>query len=542
MTASPLPPSRPDSWLDRIPRPVWLLALLGLWLLGLGAAPLIDVDEGAFSEASREMIVSHDWGHTTLQGADRFDKPIGIYWLQAACMELLGKRELAVRLPSALAAWLWCLAAMRFAQRLPDGGQGTRAGLVVASSLGVMLIGRAATADALLNALMAWTCLEAWRFLADGDRRAWRRAHLWMGLGLLTKGPVAMLVPGGAVLVYLLLNRQWGRLRHLFDDGWAWLILLGSAAPWYLYALHRHGMAFVDGFLLQHNVNRFLHAKEGHGGGAWYPLLMIPLLLLPWSPLLVGVLARLKAELLPKPGPSLTAAEPPSTTQFLWCWALFALGFFSLSNTKLPHYLLYGLTPVMVLQASALARPLSKRVLVALALTQALLWLALGSTHRLALVLAAHTADPVYHALLSSAPAAPAWPWLATALAGWGLLWCWPRRQPGGERALLAGLWVSAWCVGLLLPWWATTLQGPVRELALRAQVIGQGRVGVTQWGTRQPSFAFYLGAKTPAGEPAAGEMALVKLETLRAQDSKHWRILAQAADFALVQAAASQP
>jgi 4-amino-4-deoxy-L-arabinose transferase-like glycosyltransferase len=56
------------------------IALLSLYLVRLAGAPLFDVDEGAFAEASREMLASGDWGHTTLNGADRFDKPIFIYW------------------------------------------------------------------------------------------------------------------------------------------------------------------------------------------------------------------------------------------------------------------------------------------------------------------------------------------------------------------------------------------------------------------------------------------------------------------------------
>src|SRR5690349_9512215 len=74
--------------------------LLGLpFLLRLGAAPLFDADEGAFSEATREMLASGDWGHTTLNGAPRFDKPILIYWLQALSVSALGLHEMALRLP-----------------------------------------------------------------------------------------------------------------------------------------------------------------------------------------------------------------------------------------------------------------------------------------------------------------------------------------------------------------------------------------------------------------------------------------------------------
>ena len=81
----PMPPS------ERAAHRPWAvaLALLLLYLWQLGAAPLFDVDEGAFSEATRELLSSGDWGHTTLNGTDRFDKPILVYWLQAASMAIL---------------------------------------------------------------------------------------------------------------------------------------------------------------------------------------------------------------------------------------------------------------------------------------------------------------------------------------------------------------------------------------------------------------------------------------------------------------------
>ena len=91
------------------------LALLGLFLLGLNQALLFDVDEGAFTEATREMLLSGDWGHTTLNGLDRFDKPIGVYWLQAISASVFGFNEFAFRLPSALSGWLASLALARFA-------------------------------------------------------------------------------------------------------------------------------------------------------------------------------------------------------------------------------------------------------------------------------------------------------------------------------------------------------------------------------------------------------------------------------------------
>src|SRR5215210_3777224 len=76
------------------------------WMLG--AAPLFDVDEGAFSQATLEMFQRGDFLSTYLNGVPRYDKPILVYWLQAACVLLLGPTEWAFRLPSAVCATLWC--------------------------------------------------------------------------------------------------------------------------------------------------------------------------------------------------------------------------------------------------------------------------------------------------------------------------------------------------------------------------------------------------------------------------------------------------
>ena len=514
--------------LGRVPAWLWVALLLALWLSGLGLAPLIDVDEGAFSEASREMLASGDWGHTTLNGADRFDKPILIYWLQAGSMALFGVNEFAARLPSALAALMWCLAALRFAQGWL-GPQVERAAVgIVATSLGVMLIGRAATADALLNALMCWSCLDLWRHLDTGEKAPLRRAFFWMGLGLLTKGPVACLVPGMAVVLYLLSMGQLRRLREVLGDPLAWVIVLCTAVPWYAYALHRHGMAFIDGFILQHNVNRFMQAKEGHGGSPLYTLLVAPLLLLPWTPLLAGV------------GQRLGKAWATPATRFLLCWSGFALLFFSLSNTKLPHYLLYGLTPLMLLCAQALAGLRSRALGLALAASQLLLFGLLSWSQQVAGWLADRTTDPLYHTLLSTASPGPAWWLLAAVTAVWLLIWCWPKGCLT-DKAVLGALLGAFWVVLAVLPWWADTLQGPVRDLAVQARQVSHATEApfhgsapkVLQWQTRQPSFAFYLGAPTPAGAPSPGALALARTDRLPGDG--RWRAVAESRGFALV-------
>ena len=88
----------------------WLsvAAVLLSFFLALGRAPLFDVDEGAFSQATLEMFQRGDYLSTYLNGEPRYDKPILVYWLQAASVLAFGPTEFAFRLPTALCATLWC--------------------------------------------------------------------------------------------------------------------------------------------------------------------------------------------------------------------------------------------------------------------------------------------------------------------------------------------------------------------------------------------------------------------------------------------------
>src|SRR5690349_21187030 len=83
-----------------------LIAVTLSLLLWLGHAPLFDVDEGAFSQATLEMFQRGDFLSTYLNGEPRYDKPILVYWLQAAAVTLIGPSEWAFRLPSAICATL----------------------------------------------------------------------------------------------------------------------------------------------------------------------------------------------------------------------------------------------------------------------------------------------------------------------------------------------------------------------------------------------------------------------------------------------------
>src|SRR3982750_1371897 len=188
----------------------WLTvaAVLASFFWMLGTPPLFDVDEGAFSQATLEMFERGDFLSTYLNGEPRYDKPILVYWLQAAAVALLGPSEWAFRLPSALRAPPWAGLTYRFTRRHFDEERALLAAVVLATSLGVFIIGRAATADALLNLLIAASMFAAWLHLSTGERRWLYATHAAIGLGVLAKGPIAILVPFAVTFIYSLTRRD----------------------------------------------------------------------------------------------------------------------------------------------------------------------------------------------------------------------------------------------------------------------------------------------------------------------------------------------
>jgi 4-amino-4-deoxy-L-arabinose transferase-like glycosyltransferase len=480
----------------------WLLAAYCaiVFLANLGAAPLTDVDEGAFSEATREMLERGDFVTTYLNGALRFDKPILTYWLQAVVVHFAGPVAWAFRLPSALAAGLWVFLLYRFARRYAPGSA-TMAGFMLASALGPVIMARAATADALLNAFVAGALFAFYAHLRDGRRADLVEAFGWMGLGLLTKGPIALLVPALAVGTYCLSRREWLRPLALLRDPLAWLLMLAIAVPWYALELRAQGQAFIDGFILKHNVNRFTATMLGHGGRLVYYLPIVPLLAFPFLAPLAGALAGVRA------------SWRDDLARFCWCAFVPMFVFFSTSRTQLPHYMLYGMTPLFLLLALNRHRFASALALVApsvlgLAAVAALPWAV--ATYGPGLRVNAWT-----RLLLQELPAGlsslvvPALA-VAVALVLLAFLVRGERAVAADRRLYLAGALPAFFMVGLAWPSAVDWFQSPVTAAGAFAR--GQPWT-IVQWNANWPSFSVHRRAATPARKPEPGEVVLTRFD-----------------------------
>ncbi|NPA83142.1 MAG: glycosyltransferase family 39 protein [Epsilonproteobacteria bacterium] len=318
------------------------VALLALTFLSfyatLGYYPLFNLDEGAFSEATREMLERRDFITTYLNGALRFDKPILIYWFQALSASIFGLNEVAMRLPSALVATAWAYLIYRFSVRHFDQARAYLATLFMVGSIQISIIAKAAIADALLNLFIAASMFCFYRYYESRQKIFLYATYAAIALGTLTKGPVAILIP--LAVSGLFLAKEWRLWLRSILDPIGIAIFLAIAAPWYIAEYLEQGHKFVEGFFLKHNLSRFSsQAMEGHRGPIFYYLIVLLVGLTPFTSIAIKTITKIKEWF----------AAP--LTRYLGIWFLFVFIFFSLSKTKLPHYIIYGYTPLFILMA-----------------------------------------------------------------------------------------------------------------------------------------------------------------------------------------------
>jgi len=497
---------------DEILASPWVLAVALLlsfyWMLG--SVPLYDLDEGAFTEATREMLASGNYITPHKDGEPRYDKPALIYWLQAASVNLLGLSELALRLPSALAATGWLLAIWLFTRERLDVQTASVSGLVMALTLAVSIIGKAATADAVLNLFLASSFFEIFRwYLEPEKRRTLLRVYFWMGLGFLSKGPVAVVFPLVASFLFFVSEsslKHW--LRAVFSP-WGWVVFLTVAAPWYIAIYIDNGSGFFESFFLGHNLGRFGRAMHGHEGFFGYYFVVLPLVLLPFT----GWFLRLL--------PQFTQTWADPLDRFLWVWFAAVFVFFSFSGTKLPHYVLYGATPLFILMARH--RDLLVNRWLAFA-PPTLFFLLLLILPELVDQAAAKAEKAHEQGMLELGGVLLDGPYriavgVALVLVLGLALW---RRLPPWQGLVLIGFVQAGLLSGVLVPRAMEVLQGPVKEAALLARELDMPTL---VYHTSKPSFSVYRQAITPARDPAAGDLVFLRVDRLDKLVRQHPRL-----------------
>lgn len=473
---------------------MFIVAVFASFYLTLGVIPLFDLDEGAFSEATREMLKNGDYITTYLNGQLRFDKPILIYWLQAMSVSAFGLNEFALRLPSALAATGWAASIYVFARKHFELKTAFLAAIFMVFSVQVSIVGKAAIADALLNLWIAVSMLSMYQYISTRNKTCLMLAFAAIALGTLTKGPVAILVPLASSFLYALVKKELKFWLHSVFNPYGLLLFLVIAAPWYVLEYLDQGQKFIDGFFLKHNISRFEGAMEGHTGSFLYYLPVLILGLLPFTGIFIRAIGLAREWL------------KDDLKLYLLIWFLFVLVFFSFSSTKLPHYIIYGYTPLFILMgvaASEVRRP-----------WLILLWplLALVFLYFVPDILVQNgdsIRDAYSRSLLPVVPEAfgTAYRWIMAISAGLLLLLMFTRLKPVYQYPLSGLIVIIAVNAGLM-PAVAELQQVPVKQAA---RFAARHDLKVNMYKLNTPTFNVYSRSLVSKTKPVSGDVVLTK-------------------------------
>lgn len=506
---------------DRIAAAAVLMGCAVLFFAGLGSLPVFDVDEAVFAEATREMLETGDWITPQYNGADRFDKPILFYWLMAASFTVFGVGEFGARFWSAAFGVGLVGLLTAFAWRRLGSCVGVLSGLVAATSLEVIVLAHSAITDMVLMFFMAAGLLAGFAAVQASDGRSRTEAALVaaaaLGLAVLTKGPVGVVLPGAILVLFLAIRGGWREGLAGLPWGRMALVFALVAAPWYALELHARGWAFVEGFLLKHNVRRFTGVISGHSGPFFYYVPVVAAGFFPWTAFLP---------------PAIRWAWPsgwcglrrPTDREafglFLLVWIGVVLVFFSAAGTKLPNYVA-SLYPALALLVGLWAErfiagaPGADRwvvggiavlivvaVLMAVAFAGVPWWLEWA---RERFPKAAYLHQPIE---VGWGPAALAAVCLTGAAA---IAWLAAARKAIATLGAIATTTVLATAVLLtaVAPVAAKVTQVPLRDFAMRASREAGSGGGIAVYGLNKPSVVFYARRLvTVVGESRPEELA----------------------------------
>ena len=332
------------------------------WFSGAGQLGLVGPDEPRYVSIARAMAETGDWVTPRLNGEPWFEKPVLYYWGAAAAFSVFGESEMAARLPSAVAMLIASAALIALALRAFGSSVALALAFMLPSMLATIAFARGASTDMVFTATLTLAFVAAVRVVevlhasASGlggvgrgrERLRWLAA--WgaaLGLAVLAKGPAAVLLAGGSLVLCSLLMRQW-RWPLTFAHPVALAAFALVALPWYVLCSLRNP-DFVRVFLVEHNVQRFLTPVFAHEQPWWYFGGVLVAGLMPWTTVLVPAARDAWRD---------TSTRRTPAAALALCWAIVPLVFFSISRSKLPGYILPMFPPLALLMARTLAASL----------------------------------------------------------------------------------------------------------------------------------------------------------------------------------------
>ena len=462
-----------------------LLAMVALaYLLPLGSHGLWIPDETRYAQISQGMLLSGNWVSPHFMDVRYFEKPAAGYWMIAIGQALFGQNLFGVRFASALSTGLSVLLCYLVARRMWNEPRKSFACAllymsftVIAASAGYANLDPQFTFWVNLSLVALWFALDS---TSRGQRLiAWAVLGLACGMGFMTKGFLAWLLPVLIALPWMIWQKRWREL--LVYGPVAVVVAIAVSLPWAL-AVHAQEPDYWRFFFWHEHIRRFAGDDAQHNAPWWYYLPLLVAFSMPWVALLPPALKQA------------WQTRRQSNIGFLLLWLWMPLFFFSLSKGKLPAYILPCLLPLALLLGHALADRLKLERGRALGIN-GLLNLVVGVVTLLALVYL-QLKKPIYdhelHNLVLVFIGLIGWI-MANLLQAFRPLQCW--AAPAFGSLLLVGLLPAG------LPNSVVANKTPDQFILDHAQELGQsakllsndlGAASALSWRAKRPEVAFF--------------------------------------------------
>jgi 4-amino-4-deoxy-L-arabinose transferase-like glycosyltransferase len=312
---------------------------------GLGGAALFEPDEGRNAEVAREVLLLDDWITPHYDFIPRLDKPAVFFGLVALAFKVFGLSEWAARLPSVLAA-LCCLSLTYIVARsIFERWAALWSVLILVTSIEFFALSRVVILDMVLTFLITLSLACFWfGHLATGPRRKFLvlLMYAFLGAATLVKGPIGLVLPAAVIFFYLLLSGKLALLGEMELSLGVPLFLI-VAGSWYV-AVELRNPGYLHHFLYEENFARFTTTQFNRSGPWYYFLMVLAAGFFPWTLLLPMTLADFRK-------------RPPADGHlFLILWIALPFIVFSLSASKLPHYILPLYPPLAILVGATVAK------------------------------------------------------------------------------------------------------------------------------------------------------------------------------------------
>lgn len=317
-----------------------------LFFFRLDSFGLVGADEPRYAQVAREMLQHHDWVTPILYGQPWLEKPILYYWRAMLAFDVFGVSDWTARLPSSTLAAFLVVVTYFWMRRFRPGAQ-LDAALILAASAMMIGFGRAASTDMSLSAPLCAGMLCWWGWRQTGRRWWLLLFYVLVALGTLAKGPVAPFLAAVIIIAYAALRREG---KAVFGTLWipGILAFLVVALPWYI-EVQLKTPQFFRVFFLEHNLERFSTNMFRHKQPFWYYIPVLLLAVMPWTTYVVAGMVDVVRNWRHRGDP-----QGDSLPLFLFVWTAVPVVFFSISQSKLPGYILPAIPPALILAADYL--------------------------------------------------------------------------------------------------------------------------------------------------------------------------------------------